>query len=77
MVPPYLIPSKIQGKITGQLNIGHSDLQKYEVTRRVTLNKEPKYDICLFDRGSDIRQNPMTIIYGSQLPINNMRSMAG
>ena len=57
MVPLYLILSEKQGKITGQQNLGHSDLQKYEVTRSVKLNKYLNYDAYLSDRARDIRQN--------------------
>ena len=41
--------------------MGHSDLQKYEVTDSVRLDKYPKYDAFLFDRARDIRQNLCTI----------------
>ena len=43
----YLIGSEIQGKITGPLNIGHKEIQKYEGTRSVKLNKNLKYDAYL------------------------------
>ena len=57
MVPSYLIGSAIEGKTPGQWNIGHSDLQNYEVTCSVKLNKSPKYDACLLARARDIKKN--------------------
>ena len=53
MMPLYLIWLEIQGKVTGPGNIGHTDLQKYEVTRSMELNKYPKYDAYLLDRTRD------------------------
>ena len=55
MMPYYLIPSEKQGKITGPSHIGHSDLQKHEVTCSVKPNKYPKYDAYLSDIANDIR----------------------
>ena len=62
MMPSFLIRSEIQGKITGPLNIGHSDLQKYEVTRIVKL-KYPQYDAYLLDNARDLRQNHWTMYW--------------
>ena len=55
MMPSDLIGSEIQGKITGPRNIGHSDIQEYEVTRSVKPNKYQKYDAyLLLDREPEI-----------------------
>ena len=45
MMPLYLILSEIQGKITGPLNIGYSDL--YDISPSVKLNKYTEYDAYL------------------------------
>ena len=50
-----LIGCEIQCKKTGTWNIGHNDLQKYEVTPSVKLNW------CLYIRASDTRQNHWTM----------------
>ena len=66
MMLSYLIWPKIQGKITGPGNIGHSDLKHYEVTDSVRLIKYPKYDAFLFHRAEDTGQNHWTRKYRSQ-----------
>ena len=48
-MPSYLIQSVILGKTTGPWNIGHSDLQKYEVACSMKMNKYPKYDAYLLE----------------------------
>ena len=67
------IQSIMQGKEKENLwiiiinyNIGHIDLQIYEVTRSAKQNKYPKCDACLLDRARDIRQNHWIITYRSQ-----------
>ena len=53
-----------EGKINEYYYIGHSDLQKYEVTRNAKQNKDPMYDAYLLDRTREIRQNHWTINIG-------------
>ena len=65
MMPSYLIELEIQGKFSGSRNVGHSDLQKYEVTGSVKLSKFQWYDAYLLDKDRDIRHNYWTIRYRS------------
>ena len=75
MMPSYMISSETQGKLTGPWNIGHSDLQKYEVTCSVELNKYSKYDAYLLNRARDARQNQWTMKNRSQWSTNSMKSL--